>query len=408
MPDSPSQSTDEQTHELAEHWSLDRAVAYLNHGSFGACPKEVLHAQWLLRRRLEAEPVRFFEREYSEFLARARQALADFLDANAEAIGFVPNATHGVNTVLRSLDFQPGDQLLVTDHEYRAVHNALVFAAARAGAEVVVAEIPFPIAGPEVVVEAVLAAVTPRTRLAVIDHITSPTGLVFPIERLVAELDERGIDTLVDGAHGPGMVFIDLDAMAPAYYAGNCHKWLCAPKGAAFLYVRPDRQRLVRPLSISHGASQPLRVGQTRYRLEFDWTGTHDPTAYMCIPEALNTLRGLAPGGWPEIRERNRSLVLAARRLLCETLGIDPPCPEEMIGSMAAVPLPDSGAEADADTLARLVDPLQDRLFDEHRIEVPVIPWPAPPKRVLRLSAQLYNRFEQYEQLATVLSELLD
>src|SRR3990167_1371429 len=285
---------------MRELWPLERGVIFLNHGSFGACPAEVLRQQAALRDEMEAEPVRFLSRELDDRLAGARQALAAFVGADADDLAFVANATGGVNAVLRSLRFSPGDELLTTDHAYNACRNALDFAASRAGARVLVAMIPFPLAAPEEVVEAVLAHVTPRTRLALLDHITSPTGLVLPIERLVAALAGRGVEVLVDGAHAPGMVPLDLGVLGAAYYSGNCHKWLCAPKGSAFLWVRRDRQPDIRPLTISHGASA-TRPGRSRFRLEFDWTGTDDPTAWLTVPRAIEYLGSLLPGGWPEL-----------------------------------------------------------------------------------------------------------
>jgi isopenicillin-N epimerase len=262
--------------------------------------------------------------------------------------------------------------------------------------------VPFPLDSPDAVVAAVLARVTPRTRLALLDHVTSPTGLVFPIARLVAELAARGVDTLVDGAHAPGMVELDLRRLGAAYYAGNGHKWLCAPKGAAFLHVRRDRQEGVRPLTTSHGASS-TRTDRTRFRLEFDWTGTDDPTPYLTLPEAIRYLEGLLPGGWRALRARNRALALEARRLLCEALGVKPPCPDAMLGSLATVPLPDGSA---ASAGARR-DPLQDGLFERFAVEVPIVRWPAAPRRAVRVSAQLYNQPAHYARLAEALTALL-
>jgi isopenicillin-N epimerase len=388
--------------DLAGLWSLERGLVFLNHGSFGACPTEVLRHQAALRAEMEAEPVRFLSRELDDRLDVARAALAAFLGADADDLAFVTNATSGVNAVLRSRVFAAGDELLTTDHVYGACRNTLNFVAERAGARVVIVTVPFPIGSPDEVVEAVLAKVTPRTRLALLDHITSPTALILPIERLIAELGARGVDVLVDGAHAPGMVPLNLAALGATYYSGNCHKWLCAPKGSAFLWTRRDRQADVRPLTISHGATA-VRPGRSRFRLEFDWTGTSDPTAWLTVPKAIEYLPTLVEGGWPALMARNRALALEARRLLCAAAGTPPPCPDEMVGSLAAVRLPDGTAEVGW----RRPDPLQPRLFEDWRIEVPVMSWPAAPRRLVRISAQLYNRREHYERLAEALRKEL-
>src|SRR5207244_7136174 len=212
-------------------------------------------------------------------------------------------------------------------------------AAARSGARVVVAAVPFPVASPDAVLEAVLARVTPRTRLALRDHVTSPTGLVWPIERLIAALAERDIDVLVDGAHAPGMVPLNLATLGATYYSGNCHKWLCAPKGSAFLWVRRDRHADVRPLTISHGANA-RRPGRARFRLEFDWTGTSDPTAWLTVPKAIEYVGALMPGGWPAVMARNPALAVDARRLLCQAASTMPPCPDTMERARAALQRP--------------------------------------------------------------------
>jgi isopenicillin-N epimerase len=386
-------------------WPLDPEVTFLNHGSFGSCPLPVQEFQRELRERMERQPVKFFVRDLEELLDWSRIRLAKFLGAKAENLVFVPNATSGVNAVLRSLDFEPGDELLVTDHEYNACRNALDYVAQRTGAKVVVAKIPFPLASAEEIVDAVMGAVTWRTRLALLDHVTSQTGLVLPIEFLVRELNARNVDTLVDGAHAPGMVELNLRALNAAYYTGNCHKWVCAPKGAAFLHVREDRQRDIRPLVISHGANSQ-RTDRSRFQIEFGWMGTSDPTAALCVPKAIEFVRSLRPGGWDEVMNHNRDLALAARRVLCGALDIPTPCPDELIGALASVPIPDAKSAKPSKNPLYL-DRLQDRLLDEFSIEVPVIPWPAPPKRLLRISAQLYNSLSQYEKLAGALKGLL-
>ncbi|WP_342375731.1 aminotransferase class V-fold PLP-dependent enzyme [Myxococcus stipitatus] len=386
------------------HWGLDPEVRFLNHGSYGACPTVVLQKQAELRARMEAEPVRFLHREIEPLLDEARAAVADFVGADTEDVSFVPNATGGVTTVLRSLRFAPGDELLTTDHEYNASRNALDFVSETWGAKVVVAKLPWPVSSPDAVVDAVLAHVTPRTRLLLVDHVSSQTALVMPLTKLVSEMRARGIETLVDGAHGPGMVPLALRSLGAGYYTGNCHKWLCSPKGAAFLYVRRDLQSGVTPLAVSHGRNSP-RTDRSRHRLLFDWTGTHDPTAALCVPEALRVMGGMLPGGWPALMAHNRAKALAARAMLCERLKVAPACPEEMVGSMAVVTLPPGYPERPEPPL--YLDPLHLRLFDEHRIEVPVIPWPKPPHRHVRVSAQLYNTPDEYVALADALEVLL-
>lgn len=382
---------------VKQHWTLDPSITFLNHGSFGATPRVVLEKQDAFRAQMEREPVRFFVRELEPLLDDARHALAEFLGADEKGLAFVPNATAGVNAVLRSLDLDQHDELLVTTHEYNACRNALEYVANLAGAKIVLAEIPFPIDSADVVVERVLEKVTDRTRLLLIDHITSQTGLVFPVERLVRELAQRGIDTLVDGAHAPGSIPLRLRELGAAYYTGNLHKWVCAPKGAAFLYVRENRRMGIHPISISHGANS-TRTDRSRFLLEFDWTGTFDPTPWLSVPAALAFMS--SHGGWPEVMRRNRELALLARDSLCSSLGIDKPAPDDMLASMAAVPLPD-GTQSSAPSLYG--DPLQDELLFAHGIEVPIVPWPHPPKRVLRVSAQLYNEIGDYEKLAALL-----
>ncbi len=389
---------------LATHWGLDPSIDFLNHGSFGACPREVLAVQAALRDRMEAEPVQFLWHDLDGLLATSRAALAAFIGADADDLAFVPNATTGVNTVLQSLHFEVGDELLTTDHEYNAILNAARAVATRDGARVVVAHVPFPIDDPAEVIAALLAAVTDRTRLALFSHVTSPTALIFPAADLVRELAVRGVDTLLDAAHSPGMVPLDLNAIGAAYATGNAHKWICAPKGSAFLHIRRDRRELIRPLIVSHGAND-TRSGRPRFRAEFDWTGTSDPTAALSVPDALRFGGELLAGGWPELMAANRELTLTATHILTDALGIEPPAPASMIGAMAAFPLPAAFPE-DVDV----------RLFHDFRIEVPVVSWPVPaalgpeewPKaNLLRISAQAYNDRSQYERLAQAIGAMM-
>ncbi len=398
--------------ECARHanaWTLDPRIAMLNHGSFGACPSAVLRLQQQLRSEMEREPVGFFFRRVQPLLDESRRVLAELISADPADLVFVPNATTGINSVLRSLQLRPGDELLVTDHDYNACRNAVRFVAQRAGAKVVVASLPLPVESPQQVVDAVIGRVTERTRLAVIDHVTSPTAVVFPIEEIVCQLEQRNVDALVDGAHAPGMVSLDIRRIGAAYYTGNCHKWLCAPKGAGFLHVRPERQQQIQPAVISHGYNTP-RPGHTRFQDAFDWAGTDDPTPWLCVGEAIGFLGTLTAGGIEGLMRQNRRLVLGGRRTLCEVLDAGATCPEDMTGSMAALRLPDDADPATALDTSTSITPVhrwQTELLERFAIQVPVFHWPAAPRKLLRISAQAYNSPAQYQQLAAALRQLV-
>jgi isopenicillin-N epimerase len=361
--------------------------------------------QRALRAELESNPIRFLTRELEERLDGARREVAAFLNADPEGLVVVPNATTGVATVLESLRLRPGDELLTNDHEYNATVNALERVATRAKARVVMVDVRLPIRHPEEVVEAHLAAVTPRTRVALISHVTSPSGLVFPIETLVRELGRMGVDTLVDAAHAPGMLPVDVRALGAAWWTGNGHKWLCGPKGAGVLYAREDKRAELRPLVTSHGLNDP-RTDRPPLWKEFDWQGTSDPTAFLALPEALRVIGSLDAGGWQAHMAANNEKALDARRLLNERLGLQPIAPESMIGAMAAIALPLPPDEAATEALTR-------SLAADDRIEVPVGPFPvracrvpgAPAARaLLRISAQRYNELSDYERLADALA----
>lgn len=378
---------------FSQYWLFDPKITFLNHGAFGACPIPVLDAQSQFRQQLEQQPCHFYARKYEILLDHARVELANFVGANPEELVFVPNATTGVNTVLRSLIFSEQDELLTTNHEYNACRNVLDFVASRTGAKIIIANIPFPVTSSEQIIDRIMEKVSPRTKLVLIDHITSQTGLIFPIQEIIKKLTNLGIDTLVDGAHAPGMLELNLQAIGATYYTGNCHKWLSAPKGAAFLSVQQNKQSLIRPVTISHGANS-TRSDRSRFLLEFDWTGTTDPSAYLCIPEAIKFMGSLLPGGWSESIKTNHNLVINARKLLSEKLGINLSCPDDMIGSMAVLPLGKKWQN---------YSDLNKKLWEEYQIEVPIMPWEDQTQPLMRISAQIYNSLSQYEYLAEVL-----
>ena len=393
----------------ANPWRFAPGLTFLNHGSFGACPVPVLALQRSLVDELEANPVAFLDTTMEARLDGARGSVAAFLNADPEGLVFLPNATTGISTVLRSLRLEPGDELLTTNHEYNATLNALAETARSAGASVVRVDLPFEIGSAEEVLQAVLAAVTPRTRLAMVSHVTSPSATILPVVELVHELGQRGIDTLVDGAHAPGQVPVDLEALGAAYWTANGHKWLCGPKGTAVLHVRADRREAVRPLIVSHGWNDP-RPDRHRLWKEFDWTGTLDPTAYLTLPEAIRLVGHMRPAGWPGVMAANHDLAIEGRDAIAAALGIEPRIPAALHGSMAVVRLP---VAADDGAIASL----KAALMDEDRIEVPIVGFPVPAARgtpgdppsavAVRISAQLYNEPADYERLAAVLARRL-
>lgn len=380
-------------------WQLDPDVVHLNHGSFGACPVEVLEQQAELRNEMECNPVAFILRKYQSALEVSRQALADFVGADADGLVFVQNATYGVNSALRSIEprIKPGDELVVTSHTYNACANAVTATAVRTGADVVVADIPFPIAGKEEVVSAVLDVITDRTAMLLIDHVTSATGIRLPIEEIIASIG-GSFPVLVDGAHAPGMIEVDLDRLGATFYTANCHKWICAPKGAAFLWVsEPFRDSAV-PASISHGYNDGWPGSGSRFHSQFDWTGTDDPTARLCVKKALDVVGDHREQGWAAIRESNHQLVLEGRKVVAAALGADLPAPDNMIGSIASLPVPPEKTPSES-----IFDPLTDALHSKWSIEVPVFAWPVSPNRLLRVSAQQYNTIDDYHRLAEAL-----
>ncbi|KAF5977262.1 isopenicillin N epimerase [Fusarium coicis] len=383
-------------------WQIQKDIVYLDNGAFGSCPNSVVEKQKNIRQRIEENPHEFFERSYVSGLESSRRSLADFLRVDHRDIFLLPGATHAMNVVIQSLRFGPDDEILTTNVAYSSVRMVLDHVAKRDGAHIVVVDVPLLVTGPEDVIERILAGVTPRTRFAVIDHIPSRTGLVLPAKKIVEELESRGIDTLVDGAHAPGMIQLDLKDINAAYYVANCHKWMCAPRGIGFLHVRRDRGQNIKPLVI---ARSPYVVGKSKHSVlehSFGWMGTYCPSAMLSLPSAIDHLNKVMPGGYVDLTSRNHDLAVLARRIVCKTVGVDIPCPDSMIAAMATIPLPDSPGPEQEGML-----PIQQALWKEHGIVIPVYSWPSYPKRVIRLSVQAYNTLDQYLKLADCLRIVL-
>jgi len=376
---------------VAEQWALDPALTFINHGCFGARPKCVLEAQFHRRRRFEASPIEVLDRQRGELIGTARAALGAFLRARPGNLGFVTNATAGCNAVLRSLAFNAGDELLTTSHVYNAVRQTLRHIASRSGAALREIDVPFPVHAPQQILDAVDQALSPRTRLLIIDHVTSPTAVVFPVQAIVECCAKQGVDVLIDGAHAPGMLDLDIETIGAAYYAGNLHKWVCAPPGAAFLWARPDRQPGIHPPVISHFLDEDFAT-------EFEWQGTRDIAPWLCVPDALQYFEQF---GWDNVRRHNHELAVWVQQLWTQRWGVEPTTPLDgsVIGSMTTVPLPD--------TAARYDDPmqLQTELWDRWQIEAPIIDWNG--RWWIRASCQIYNTPQQYEQVAEAIGKLL-
>lgn len=370
-------------------WMLDPRIEYLNHGSFGARLHAAFAAQVEARRRMEADPIEVLGRRAQPELAAARVRIAGFLGAEPDGVGFVANASEGICAVLRSRAFRPGDRVVTTTHVYNAVRQALREIAVGAGATCIEVPIPVPVEGPDVVLARLRPWLESPTRLLVIDHVTSPTALVFPVAQAVRAAREAGVDVLVDGAHAPGMVPLHIEALGADWYTGNLHKWAGAAPGTAFLWTSAAKRATTHPLVISHN----LGAG---YGAEFDWQGTRDLTGWLTAAHAIDLMDALdGPGSWPRILEHNRRLAVWAGHLLSDAWSTAPCAPADgsMTGAMASVRVPDAA-------LARTggAEALQARLRSDDGIEVPVIPW--SDGALIRVSCQVYNRPAQYERLA--------
>ncbi|MES2643557.1 MAG: aminotransferase class V-fold PLP-dependent enzyme [Myxococcota bacterium] len=373
---------------LKSLWGLDPEATFLNHGSFGATPRAVLEAQARWRDEMERQPVLFLARRLPALMDGVRARVAAFLNADPAGLMPVANATTGVATVLHTFDWAPGDEILLADSTYNAVKQAARALSDRYGVRVVEVRVPFPLETAAQVTAAYVAGFGPRTRLVVVDHVVSATGCVLPAAAIVAEARARGVPVLVDGAHAPALLPLDLSAIGADFYTGNLHKWLCTPKGTAVLSVAPAWRPRMHPLAISHGYGAGLAG-------EFDWTGTFDPSAWLAVPDAIDLFEGFGPDA---VRAANHALVRVGRVQLAEALGVDLPHPDDpaLYAAMASVRVPWARA-TDGVTL----NAMSAAMYDQHRIEVP---FSAYDDRVfVRISGQLYNAPDDYTRLADVL-----
>jgi len=377
---------------LKSHFLLRPDTTYLNHGAFGACPRPVFETYQRWQLELERQPTEFLGRRAVDLLAEARTRLAAYLACAPDEVVYFPNPTTALNMVARSLPLRAGDEVLTSDHEYGALDRTWRFLCEKAGARYVRRPIPLPVESPEEVVEALWGGVTERTRLVFVSHITSPTALILPVGEICRRARQAGLLSIIDGAHAPGQIALDLTALGADIYAGACHKWMCAPKGASFLYARRQIQPQLEPLVVSWGweAEKP---SSSRFIDHHEWQGTRDLAAFLSVPAAIEFQR---QHYWAEVRQRCHHLASSTRRRIVEQTGLPALSPEAetWFAQMAAARLPETDVEL-----------LQRRLFEKFRIEVPCLRWNSRP--LIRFSFQAYNDSEDAELLVEALAELL-
>ena len=380
---------------MKDHFLLDPDVIFLNHGSFGATPQPVMEAYQNWQTRLEHQPVQFIVRDMFPELKQARQILGEYLNADADDLVYIPNATYGVNIIARSLSLKPGDEILTTDHEYGACENVWNFIGQKTGAILVRQPVPLPLASPAEVSEQFWQGVTLKTRAIFISHITSPTAMRMPVEIICKRARDTEILTIIDGAHAPGQIPLDLHALDPDFYVGNCHKWMLSPKGAGFLYTRRELQGLVEPLVVSWGwgENSPFTSG-TKYLDYLEWSGTHDPSAYLSVPAAI---RFQEEHNWLEVRRQCQQLLVDELPRINELTGLDTPYSSKSAPfvQMAVARLP----------LNLQVSEIQEQLLQQYRIEIPGIQW--NDENFIRLSVQGYSTQEDMDTLVEALGVLL-
>ncbi len=392
------QSDDERQH-WRDEWSLPADVTYLNHGSFGPSPRAVRQARQQWTEQLEQQPMDFFVRRMEPLLDDASQTMGDFVGADGQDLVFVDNSTTAMNIVADSIGLQPDDEVLLTDHEYGAVMRIWRRVCKRAGANVVVQRLPFPLSSIDETVDAFFAGVSPRTKLIVVSHITSPTSTILPVQQICERAKTLGIPVCVDGPHALAMLPLNLRQMGCDYYAVSCHKWLCGPFGSGFLYVRRRQQQSLQPTVMSWGRSVSGR--SAGWKDEFEWIGTRDPAAFLATSAAIEFLQSY---GLDKFRQQTHELAQYARQRIVEFTGLEPHIPDspKWYGSMISVPLPNSDGPA---TKPNEPDPLQVLLWTKYKIEIPVIHWHG--RRFIRVSCHIYNRPADIDRLVDALRESL-
>lgn len=379
--------------DLRKHFLLDPSIVFLNHGSFGATPKPVFREYQRWQRELEKQPVEFLGRRVTALMAEARSVLGKYVGAHADNLVYTQNATIALNIVARSLNLKAGDEVLATAHEYGAIDRMWRFLAKELGFNYVNQTTSLPVPSEEKFIEEFWAGVTLNTRVVCVSQITSSTALILPVEALIARAREAGILTVVDGAHAPGQLPLRLDSLGADFYAGNLHKWLCAPKGAGFLYARPDVQNLIKPLVVSWGYESDA-PGSSVFVDHHEWWGTRDMAAFLSVPSAIEFQEKYE---WERVREACHQLALDCQKRICELTGLPPlhPPAGDWFRQMFTAPLP---ANTDA---ARL----KDRLYSEFKIEVPILEWNG--NKLIRVSVQGYNTQDDLNALCDALAILL-
>ena len=381
--------------KIRDLFLLNPDIIFLNHGSFGATPRPVLNAFQRWQRELEYQPVKFLVRDLFNYLEYARLVLSKYLHTNPDSLVYIPNATFGVNIVARSLQLEEGDEILLSDHEYGACEYVWEYACKKSGASLIRQPIPLPLYTQDEILDHLWSGVTTRTKLIFISHITSPTAIQFPVESVCQRARDKGILTFIDGAHAPGQIDLNLEKIGADFYTGNCHKWMLAPKGSGFLYVQPNVQNIINPLIISWGwGGNPEFSSGSPFLDNLQWWGTHDPSAFLSVPDAIDFQE---INNWYQVRETCRSLAIDTRKKIDSLTGMDPICPDsvEWINQMFITRLPN-----DTDIVA-----LKESLYRDFRIEVPIIGW--NDSKFIRVSIQGYNSLEDINALLNALEHLI-